>query len=187
MDRVAIVGATGAGKTTLGRALAGRLGCPALDLDELFWGPQWTPVPRDTFRAQVAAAVAGPRWVTAGNYSVARDLVWRRAEVLVWLDYPLPLVLWRLANRTVRRILTRETLWGGNRETWRAQFLSRDSLFIWAWTSHPRHRLEYPQLLTQPEYAHLTCARLRSPRAAATWLAGVTNKNTAAGDRGGVN
>lgn len=170
MQRIAIVGTTGAGKTTLARQLAGPLGIPPFDLDELYWGPDWTPAPRDVLRERVKAVAAGPAWIAAGNYSVVRDLLWTRADTLVWLDYPLPLVLGRLARRTLLRIITREVLWGGNRETWRAQFFSRDSLFVWAWHSHPRHRREYPALFTQPAYAHLTVVRLRSPRQARAWL-----------------
>lgn len=170
MQRVVVVGTTGAGKTTFARRLAGRLDCPHFDLDELFWGPAWTPVAREVFRARVSVALAGERWTVGGNYSAARDLVWARADTLVWLDYPLPLVLGRLLRRTLRRIVTREVLWAGNRETWRAQFFSRESLFLWALSSHPKQRREYPQALAQSEYAHLRWTRLRSPREAQAWL-----------------
>ena len=169
-QRLIVVGATGAGKTTLAQRAAARLGCPCVELDALFWGPGWTPAARDVFRARVAEALAGERWAAGGNYGQARDIVWRRADTLVWLDYPLPLVLGRLLRRTLRRILTREVLWSGNRETWRAQFLSRESLFLWALHSHPRQRRDYPVLLAQPEYAHLQAWRLRSPAAAELWL-----------------
>jgi adenylate kinase family enzyme len=149
--------------------LAARLNCPHIDLDELFWGPGWTPAPREVFRARVAA-LAGPRWAVGGNYSAARDLVWARADTLVWLDYPLPMVLGRLLRRTVRRLVTREMLWAGNHETWRAQFFSRDSLCLWALHAHPRQRREYPLTLARPEYAHLAWVRLHSPREAQAWL-----------------
>lgn len=170
MQRIAIVGTTGSGKSTLARRLAQRLACACIDQDELHWGPGWTSAPREVFRPRVAAALAGDRWTVAGNYNATRDLVWTRADTLVWLDYPLTVVLGRLAGRTLRRLLTREVLWGGNRETWRAQFLSRDSLFLWALRSHPRHQREYPAALASAEYAHLTWFRLRSPQAAAGWL-----------------
>jgi hypothetical protein len=50
-------------------------------------------------------------WVLAGNYHHVRDIVGPRAEAIVWLDYSLPLVFWRLTVRTVRRAETREVLW----------------------------------------------------------------------------
>ena len=121
----------------------------------------------------MAAALAAPAWVIDGNYSSVRDLVWPRATTLVWLDYPLPLVMWRLAKRTVRRVISREELWNGNRERLRDNLFSRDSIFLYALTSYPRHRREYPALLARPEYAHLAVVRLRHPRETERWLAGL--------------
>jgi adenylate kinase family enzyme len=170
MQRVIVIGTTGSGKSTLAERLAGHLGCPFIEPDALFWGPQWTPVPKEEFRRQVAEAVAGDAWTIGGNYSAARDLIWRRADTLVWLDYPLPLVLWRLSRRTLRRILTREKLWGGNVETWRSQFASRDSLYVWAFKTHFRRRREMPALLVQLDYAHLRVLHFRAPQATEAWV-----------------
>ena len=90
MQRVVVVGTTGSGKSTLAARLARALGCPFIEPDALFWGPEWTPVPRDEFRSQVAAAVAADAWAIGGNYSVARDLIWPRADTLVWLAQRTP-------------------------------------------------------------------------------------------------
>ncbi len=117
----------------------------------------------------MSAATTGERWVVAGNYGVVRDLVWPRADTLVWLDYPLTLDFWRLTRRSLRRIVTREELWAGNRETFRSQFLSRASLYVWAVRSHARQRREFAALLADPAYAHLTALRL--PRDTSRWLA----------------
>ena len=73
-----------------------------------------------------------------------RDLVWGRAELLVWLDYPLPLVLGRVVRRTLQRIVTREELWSGNREQWRHLF-TRESLWLWALQTHHRRRKTIPR------------------------------------------
>ena len=171
MNRVIVVGTTGSGKTTLTQQLAAKMACPSIEIDALFWNPGWVQTPRDVFRERVAAAIAPERWVAGGNYSRTRDLIWRRADTLVWLDYPLPLVLWRLFKRTTRRIITREELWGGNRETFGKQFLSRDTLFLWAVQSHPKLRREYPVELAKPDYAHLAVHRFHSPQETAAWLA----------------
>lgn len=170
MKRIVVVGATGSGKSTLAGRLAGILGCPFVEPDALFWGPSWTPVPREEFRRKVVEAIAGDVWTIGGNYSVARDLIWQRADTLIWLDYPLPLVLWRLMQRTLRRIVTQEMLWGGNVESWRGQFASRDSLFVWAFKTHFRRRREMPVLLAQPEYAHLHALQFCRPGQVEEWV-----------------
>lgn len=170
MQRVVVIGSTGAGKSTLAGRLAARLGGDFVDIDALNWGPDWTPAPVPLLRERMSAALAGDCWVVAGNYSKVRDIVWGRADTLVWLDYPLPLVLWRLFRRTVRRVFTQEELWGGNRERFRAQFASRDSLFVFVLKTHYRRRREYPAELARPEYAHLRVLRFRRPGEMERWL-----------------
>jgi len=169
---VVVVGVAGSGKTVLAARLARRLGVPHDELDALHWGPGWNERPDEAFRAQVREALRGVRWVADGNYGKARDLTWGRANTLVWLDYPLAVSLSRLLLRTLRRVVTREMLWNGNRETLRGQ-VGADSLFPHAVRSHAQHRRRYPALLQRPEYAHLHLIRLCSPRETERWLASI--------------
>jgi adenylate kinase family enzyme len=170
-QRIIIVGVTGSGKTTLAKRLATRRGLPHVELDALHWDANWTPAPPEVFRQRASQALSGERWVTDGNYSVIREVVWQRADTLIWLDYPLSLILWRLWWRTLWRTTRRLELWNGNHETWRGAFFSRDSLFFWALKTHKKRRREYPELFTRPEHAHLSITRFRSPRATQQWLA----------------
>jgi adenylate kinase family enzyme len=168
--RISVIGTTGSGKTTLASALSRQLHIPHVELDALHWGPNWEEASAEVFRERVSAALRGDKWVVDGNYSKARDIVWGRADTVVWLDYSLPVMMSRLIRRTLRRIARREELWQGNRETWRGAFFARDSLFMWQITTYRRHRRDYPALLSRPEHAHLATVRLRSPRAARRWL-----------------
>jgi adenylate kinase family enzyme len=168
--RIVVVGVTGSGKTTLARELSYRLGLPHVELDALYWEPNWTPAPAETFRARVAEALQGGAWVADGNYGIARDIVWARADTLVWLDYGLPMILWQLTRRMWRRVFSQEELWNGNRERLREHFFSRDSLYLWVFKTYWRRRREYPVHLRRPEFAHLTVVRLRSPQATDEWL-----------------
>ncbi len=181
MQRIAIVGAAGSGKTTLGEQLSARLGIPHVDLDALHWEANWQMVEREEFRRRVSAALSGEVWSAGGNYSKARDITWGRADTLVWLDYPLPLVFWRLFRRTLRRVITQEELWNGNRETLRGAFLSRDSLFMWLLQSYPRQKRAYPQLVQQAEYTHLDFVRLRSPTETREWVEALRREGSTPG------
>jgi hypothetical protein len=170
-QRIAVVGATGSGKTTLAQTLALRLTIPHIELDSLYWEANWQPAALDVFRARLEPKAAAPAWVTDGNYRQVRDLVWARATALIWLDYPLPLILWRLTYRTVSDVLTRKLLWNKNRQSLTNLFLGPAPLFLWAVKSRPRHRREYPELLATPAYNHLYLVRLHSPRETQRWLA----------------
>jgi adenylate kinase family enzyme len=172
--RIVVVGTCGSGKTTLARRLAQRLGIAHVELDSLHWGPDWTPAPREVFRERVAQALSGEAWTTDGNYRAVRDIVWRWADTVVWLDYSLPVVMGRVTRRTIRRSALREELWNGNRERFREAFLSRDSIIWWALTSYRRRKREYPVLFGQPDYAHLHVVHLASPRTADKWLNGLS-------------
>jgi adenylate kinase family enzyme len=169
--RIAVIGTSCSGKTTLAAHLAHRLGVRHIELDALNWQPNWTQTPTDEFRARVVDAVSTDAWVIDGNYSKSRDIVWARANTIIWLDYALPVILARLFKRTLRRIFTREELWNGNRETLRGTLLSRDSLLAWALKTYRRRRRETPIWLARPEYQHLTLIHLTSPQAANRWLA----------------
>jgi adenylate kinase family enzyme len=127
----------------------------------------------EEFRERVAEVLGGPAWVTDGNYSRVRDIVWGRADTVVWLDYALAVIMARVIWRTLRRTLTQEELWNENRETLRTAVFARDSIVLWALTTYRRRRREYPALLNQPEHAHLKVIRLPSPRAARRWLEGL--------------
>jgi adenylate kinase family enzyme len=99
--RVVVVGTSCAGKTTFARHLATALNAPHVELDSLYWGPNWTPVPLEQSRAATDAATAGPRWVCDGNYAMVRDITWRRATALVWLNFSFPVVFTRALRRTI--------------------------------------------------------------------------------------
>jgi adenylate kinase family enzyme len=173
LARTAVIGTSCSGKTTLARTMANVLDVPHIELDALHWQPNWTPRPIEEFRYLTRTAVAAERWMLDGNYSKVRDLIWARATALVWLNYPFRAVLWRALSRTVRRVLFREQLYAGNRESFRQAFLSQDSILPWVLQTYHRRRREYPDLFKQPEYSHLAVIELRTPQATERFLAEV--------------
>lgn len=172
MQRVSIVGCSGSGKTTVGRRLAESLGTDCVELDSIFHQPGWTELATEEFRRRVADVVAGDAWVIDGNYSAVRDLVWQRADTVVWLDLPRGLVMRRVVLRTLRRAVTRQTLWNGNREPL-TNFYRLDperNIIRWSWAMHPTYVTRYTAAMADPGNAHLRFIRLRSPAEVAALL-----------------
>jgi adenylate kinase family enzyme len=140
--RISVVGTSGSGKTTLAKALAGQTGLPHIELDALNWQAGWRDLSRgdpDEFVRRVATAVASDAWVVDGNYGLVRDLVWRRATHLIWLDYQRPVIMHRVIRRSLARAVLRTELWAGNRERW-LHMLRPSHPIRWAWSSWPRRR-----------------------------------------------
>lgn len=162
LARVAVVGTSCTGKSTLAARLAAGLGAPCIDLDEIHWGPGWTTDPPEVFRAKVEHALAAPRWVCAGNYSVVRDLVWSRATTLVWLDLPFGTTLSRALRRTLRRTVTREPVCGQNREPWLG-FLDPEWIPWWVIRTWRRNRVRIPAAFESGAFDPLDLVVLRNP------------------------
>jgi adenylate kinase family enzyme len=176
-DRISVVGNSGSGKTTLARSLAAHLGVPHLELDAVAQQPNWTMLDDAEFRRRVGHFIAGPRWVTDGNYTKAGvlDLIWSRAETVIWLDLPRPLVMSRVIRRSLRRLVTREELWNGNREQL-PNLLSSDpnrNVILWAWSNYPHVRQKYERRRQDPVWAHLEFIRLGSRAEVRDWLQSV--------------
>jgi hypothetical protein len=170
VKRVAIItSASGSGKSTLGRELARRLHVPYHELDALHHGPGWTEATAAELHAKVKPLVGGPGWVIDGTYRAKLgDLVLAAADTVVWLDLPIRVWLPRLLQRTARRIVHREELWGGNRETLRGALGGREALIPFALRTHRACRRAYPR-----ELARFHVVRLRTRREVERWLESV--------------
>lgn len=167
------MGTSGTGKTTVASRIAEAIDAPHIELDSLHWEPGWTEALTEVFRAKVTEATAEDTWVADGNYRTVRDILWGRADTIVWLDYPLRVAFWRTLRRTVRRVVTREELWNGNREGLSA-LVGLDSMPYWVLKTYRRRRREYPELFACPEYSHLAVHRHGSTGETERWLAGLS-------------
>jgi adenylate kinase family enzyme len=173
VQRVSVVGNSGSGKSTLARELAAVLAVPFLELDSLYHQPGWEPLPADEFSRVVTERAEAGGWVIDGNYSAVRPVVWGRADTVVWLDPPRRTVMRQVIWRTLRRAVTRQELWNGNREPVRNFFRldPEESVISWAWHSHAKYRTRYGAAAADPANAGLAFIRLASRRDVARFLA----------------
>jgi adenylate kinase family enzyme len=169
MRRVVVIGASCSGKTTLAKSISKRLGLPHIEIDSFVWRPNWSLPSNMELLAVVTSKIASERWVIDGVFPEHRDMVWARADTLIWLNYPMTLVFGRALRRTLKRLITRERLGEHNVETWRRTFFSSRSQLLWVIHSWRKRRRDYPKILRRPENRHLRIIQFTSPRQAQAW------------------
>lgn len=163
--RICVIGSSASGKTTFSRALARSKGLEHIELDALYHGPNWTNPP--DFPEQVYSTLDGrSNWIADGNYMNFVQIL-HKADLIVWLDYPFRIVLWRVLRRTAYRLVSRKPLWNGNRETLRLTF-SRQSIILWVFQTYWKRKKMFPRVLE----SHGSVEKLvfRKPRDARNWL-----------------
>ncbi len=175
MKRIAIIGTTGSGKSTLARQLAVQLTLRHTELDNLHWLPGWQERDEASFRALVDSATSGSRWVIDGGYSEVRDLVWGRADTIVWLNYGFAFTAARLLRRTYLRVFQGDPCCNGNRETLRLA-LGHDSILLWLLKTYWRNRRIFPVAIAS--FPNAKALVLYSPSETAEWLENLGKRTT---------
>jgi adenylate kinase family enzyme len=175
--RIAVWGQTCSGKSTVASHIAQSIGAPHIELDAVFWQPGWVEMPTEEFRARVSSLLGKHTegWVFDGNYSRVRDLILPHADTVIWLRPPFRFVFWWALKRAVIRCWTGEVLWGTNRESWREQFLSRESLLYYIITRW-RRQPERIKLALEEIPHQATIIQLRSTQEINAFLDGLSQK-----------
>ncbi len=170
-SKILVVGTSGSGKSTLAKNLAQKLQIDDIELDALFWKENWTQSDPEEFRIKISNAMSNaPGWVIHGNYNKVRDLTWGNSKTIIWLDYPKSIVMWRVLKRSLLRIFRSESLWAGNKESFKKTFLSKESIILWAWQTYALRRKQYTDLISDPNYKHIQIIQFKKPAEAESFL-----------------
>lgn len=144
--KIAIVGSSGSGKTSLAKELSRLLGIPRIELDQYFHQPKWTHPTNQEFKEMVALLIESHKdsgWIIDGNYQRRlEDLVPRSADMIIWFNLERRVVTYRILKRSLMRSMFRKILWNGNRERFTNLFKSDpyENIILWSWTQHSRYR-----------------------------------------------
>ncbi len=123
----------------------------------------------DEQRRRIARICEQPAWILDSAYSDWLDIPLATVDLVVGLDYPRWFALQRLLRRTTARLIDRELVCNGNRETLRVVF-RKDSIVVWQFTSFRRKRERIATWLA--DAAGPPVIRFGSARQTQTWLAG---------------
>jgi adenylate kinase family enzyme len=165
--RINVIGTSGSGKSTFSKELAAKMDIPYLEMDKIFWGPDWTLPEDEVFFKKLESKLSGDGWVLDGNYTRTTAIKWQKVELVIWLDFSLFIVMSRIISRAIGRVVTQVELWEGtgNRESFKKLF-SRDSIVLWSWNTYRSNRKKYTEMMADENFSHIKFVRLREPREA---------------------
>ncbi|NOJ43462.1 hypothetical protein [Bradyrhizobium australiense] len=154
-----VMGASGAGVTSLGRALASALAISHHDTDDYFWLPTEPPYRhiRDVAeRLKLMQAVFLPRaaWILSGSLNGWGDVLSPHFDVVVFLTTPREIRLQRLRAREATRFGTEAVAAGGWRHAETEEFIE------WA-SGYEDGNVSRTQAKHQAWLAKLPCPVLR--------------------------
>ena len=175
LKRIVIIGTSSSGKTTLAKSLAKKLDLNHKELDGFFWEKNWQQAPLEIFNKRVQNFAESENWVTDGNFSQVRDILWPRATTIIWLNYSLPLILKRFFIRSIKRSFSKEELWSGNRESIYNSIIRKDSLLVWILKSYKKNKKNYRELQKSNPYSRAKFIELSSPQETNEFLSSLTS------------
>lgn len=175
--RIVVVGTSGSGKTTFAKKLAEAWDIPFQDLDDLFWLPGWQQRPKEEFTSLVEEVAEKPSWAVCGNQSKLRQLIWPKAQMIIWLDLPIYTCLFRVFKRSLRLYLSGESYCNGNRETL-GRLFGPQSILWRVFSSYGRRKRCFTKEFCEQEKASSTAyIRLRSPKEVDAFLLTLLQKS----------
>lgn len=172
MQRINVIGTSGSGKSTLAKKLATKLGYPYIEMDALYWQPNWVESRNAEFFPAIQQALQPPCWVLDGNYTRTTSIKWQQVDTVIWVDYSFTRTLYQANKRAIGRILNQQELWAGtgNTESFKQTFMSRDSVLLWTLKTYHKNKRKYEAIMQAPEYQHIRFIRLQTPKAAQQFL-----------------
>lgn len=171
-NRYNVIGSSASGKTTFARKLADHLEIPFIELDAIYWGPNWTEPKDDSYFKKLETALAGNSWVLDGNYSRTTPIKWSRVQTVIWLDLSFSRTVYQSITRAFSRAWTKQELWPGtnNRESFRKSFFSSDSVVWWSIKNYHRIRKRYLNTITEPKFSYIKFLQIQSHSQAREFL-----------------
>ena len=170
-----IVGANGAGKTVLAEKLSAHYNIKLIELDRIFWKPEWEKSTREEFYENVKKELSlHKEWIVDGNYySNVSELVWTAANVIIWLDYNMGLVARRVIVRTVKNIVFKRKLFDNNYDSFRRMITPKDSIVVWSLKTFRKKRRNYTELYNKHTNDEVKFYRFRKPWETEEFLRGM--------------
>ncbi len=138
--------------------------------DHFYWEADWRISSPEKVFEQVRDVISKKDWILDGNFDDERELVWKQADCIIWLDYPLSTILKQVVIRNFHWLLTCQTIWSGNKMT-----IQRAISGIWhAVKSYSVKKKNYPSRLA--ESSGIKLYRFCTKQETQNWLQSLNQK-----------
>ena len=172
MKRINVIGTSGSGKSHFSRRLADKLDIPYIEMDAVFWLPNWNHLSTDDFLSELKTLMEQKAWVLDGNQSKTNELKWQYVDTIVWLDFGFFRTFKQILTRSFKRAYSQEEIWAGtgNRESFRRNFFSSDSVVLWMLQNYWKTKRKYTKLFASNLANSVRLVRIKSPQQAEMFL-----------------
>ena len=176
--KINVVGTSGSGKSTLCKKLSAALDIPYIEIDRLFWKPNWIESNDEEFFSKLEQSLDQDSWVLDGNYTRTIPIKWKHVDMIIWIDFSYTRTLLQALKRALIRASTKQELWPdtGNRETFKKLF-SRQSIVLWTIKTYAKNKKKYQAMMADARYSRIKFVRVRSPKEADSLIESLS-KNT---------
>jgi adenylate kinase family enzyme len=165
-NRILVIGTAGSGKSTLANNISNKMHLKRIELDELNWRPNWDNrqiSDIEGFKADVSNAIREDDWVATGGYLSVRDLLWERANVIIWLDLPFLTVFMRVVLRSLRRAISGRETFAGCKENF-GDLFAIDKPIRWSIHSFHERRASFEKMAKDHRFSDTLIYRCRNPK-----------------------
>lgn len=166
LNRINVIGTSGSGKSTLAKEISQILEIPYVEMDLLFWKPNWTESSDEEFLPKLEQNLSREKWVLDGNYQRTAKVKWKNVQTIIWVDYSKSRTFFQAIKRAMLRIIANKELWPNtnNHESFKQTFLSKKSILLWTYQTYDSNVKKYEALLNDSNFSHIQIIRIRSPR-----------------------
>ena len=164
LDKINIVGCSGSGKTTFGVELGKKIDLDPIEIDQLFWKPNWTETPMEELAEIVTDKISTDRWLLVGNYNRLTELKWKDVDTVIWIDTSYVVTIWQVFWRAMQRSWDKTEIWPGSgcRESFYKAFCTKGSIILWALKMHSGYKRRYEREMKEEKYKHIKFIRLKN-------------------------
>ena len=172
IKKINVIGTSGSGKSTLAHKISDILSIPYIEMDRIFWKPNWTESKKEEFLSNLENSLSSNSWVLDGNYTSSIPVKWKDVQLIVWIDLPFSVTIFQAVKRAVKRSICKTEIWPntGNTESFKRSFLSKNSILLWTIQTYPKVKKRFESYMRDDTFSHIKFIRLKSKKEVADFL-----------------